>query len=216
MNLFKSKKSSNKVIIKTPDINISEIYEAFDTASDKHLKEIQDTISKHTNNQLNPIPYKELAIKLGFYNANNICEYNKLKNGIADECRTINDLEHIAKDLCYFKQTYPQYKIINKSDINKICQKYNLTFGSTGTYNGDISPMILNTIAYFDKSTIHETDLLFNYYANNQKELIDSFTICAPTDYMSFNPIVNPNTPNIIIALYPLRDYYYVIVHADY
>lgn len=125
---------------------IEQIHNEFNTAGDLLLKEansiLEKTIEKDEIDKIN---------LLRKFNFNNVPELQNISKKIDDKKKAKEIL--IATNEISLR--YPQYKIIHKSDIEKICKKYNLVYGEVELYKGFVP---LKNLKEMDNFKLHEDD----------------------------------------------------------
>lgn len=146
-NLFSS--SSSKITAKqsTNEI-IQEIHETFYTEVNRLLDQAKVSVSNETTKQELIEKCKRLKA-LGFTNTKEVqeaqIEINRLK-----EISIINsEKDKIIRAINYFSVKYPNYKFITEESVKKICEKYNLVYGSVDRYIGTVPDKNLKQIEEF-------------------------------------------------------------------
>lgn len=140
-----NKNNNNEVVVKEPVYNkkktvneiIDEIHESFYTEVDKLLANAK--ILKSTDTQLEDLIKKAEQLKsLGFINTKECkeaqVEINRL-NILKEENNSKNNL---VDAINYFTNKYPLYKFITEESVKKICNKYNLVYGTVDNYLGTV------------------------------------------------------------------------------
>lgn len=138
--MFNLKKSIKKVqqSFKDPQTIVAEIHEAFDTATDKLLKEAKDILAGSFD-----IEKGKRLKKVGFVMAKKVKESENL-------IRQKNNSENLAKQIEYYKTFYPNNKFITEQEVKRICQKYGLLFAEAVYYISDVPEKNLLEIESFN------------------------------------------------------------------
>jgi hypothetical protein len=139
---------------KTTNEIIEEIHETFYTEVDRLLAEAK--ILKSTETNLQPLLDKVERLKaLGFTNTKECKEAES-------EIKRLKSIEHenlskerIKEAIEYFSVKYPNNKFITEQSVKKICEKYNLVYGTIDKYIGTVPDKNLVEIANFK---IHDED----------------------------------------------------------
>lgn len=119
------------------NVSVQEIHDAFDSASERLLKEAEEILLK-----LPDTSKGERMAKLGFYSTP---EATKHSNTAHEK----NRAEKLANQIRYFQTFYPNNKFITEEMVENICNKYGLLFGASGRYIGDIPEKNLTEIENF-------------------------------------------------------------------
>lgn len=135
MNLFKSEQAV-----------IAEIHNAFDTAQERLLQDAQSILDSVKPDE---ITEEELAARLravGFSGTPTVRRVeqaeksNKQKESI--RVKTKGEAELIQ----YYKSTYPFLKFLTESELDRICDKYNLIHAPVGNFIGEVPEKNLRDI----------------------------------------------------------------------
>lgn len=139
-----------KMAVTPTETLVREIHNEFDTAADKLLEEAQGIIAKGLTSQK-----ADLAKKLKDAGFTNVGMVAKLK----DEQEKITLAEDQARVVSKYKEKYPDYKFIFRSQVKVICQKYGLVMGTAEAYIGTIPVKNIEEISSFrvDKEDIWYT-----------------------------------------------------------
>lgn len=128
-----------KVLQKKQSVNeiIEEIHNTFDTEVDRLLAEANISRSLDTDKQALIDKCRRLRM-LGFKNTKEIveaeAEINRL-NALKEENKSKQEL---IRAIEYFSVKYMNYKFITEESVLKICQKYNLIYGTIDRYIGTV------------------------------------------------------------------------------
>lgn len=157
--------SPHKPYDKTKSVNelIEEIHESFYTEVDKLLASAKLVNSLDTNKQVLIDKCRRLEA-LGFTNTKEVQEARieiQRLNLLKEENRKKNELTDAIN---YFSFKYPNYKFITEESVKKICEKYNLIYGSTDRYIGTVPDKNLKHIEDFKISEDDECYVLFERY----------------------------------------------------
>jgi hypothetical protein len=152
--IFKTKvKESIKPVQKklsVAEINkiIDEIHDTFNTEVDRLLEQANIKVDNSTDKAEILAKAKKLEA-LGFGNSLTVKEADvenyRLSN--INASNKIND--ELKEAILYFSAKYPYYKFITEDSIGKICEKYNLVFGSVKDFIGDVPDKNLQEIENF-------------------------------------------------------------------
>ena len=126
-------------------------------------------------------------LDLGFASHPDVSRYRDIlrnREGIETSNKQKSDL---SQCISYFQQKYPNHKFITMEAIEKLCNKYSLSFGPIYKYIGEIPSKNLEHMASFnidveDKAYIKEQygrDHEYELYSHN-KGKIAPWLICAP------------------------------------
>jgi hypothetical protein len=127
---------------------VAEIHETFNTEVDRLLEEA---------NILKPSPKVDTELinkadrlsALGFSNTKETQLASKISN-ILDSVNKVNhEKQKLKEAITYFSNKYPLYKFITEESVKKICEKYNLIYGSVNKYIGTVPDKNLLEIENF-------------------------------------------------------------------
>jgi hypothetical protein len=138
---------------------IEEIHESFYTEVDKLLAEAKVSKSLDTDKQ-DLIDKCNRLKALGFTNTKEVKEAEseiERLNRLKAENQAKNNL---TEAINYFSFKYPHYKFITEDSVKKICQKWNLIYGTIDNYIGNVPDKNLKHIEDFK---IDETDDCYSY-----------------------------------------------------
>lgn len=163
-----------KELIKSMNEVIEEIHDTFYTEVDRLLYNAK--ISKSLDTDKQDLIDKFARLKaLGFTNTKEVKDAEL-------EIERINNLKienEANKDLTeainYFGLKYPNYKFITQDSVKKICEKYNLVYGTIDKYIGTVPDKNLKHIEEFK---IKEEDCLYvlnKYFYGMRFNRIDSY-----------------------------------------
>ena len=119
------------------NISVQEIHDAFDSASEKLLKEAEEILAK-----LPDTSKGERMAKLGFHNTPDATKHSNIN-------LEKNRADKLATQIRYFQTFYPNNKFITEQVVQQICNKYGLLFGDSARYIGDIPEKNLTEIENF-------------------------------------------------------------------
>ncbi len=154
---IKSLFSNNLEVKAKPSTNeiIQEIHDTFYTEVDRLLNEAKISVSNETTKQELIDKCKRLKA-LGFTNTKEVQEAQIEINRL-EEINKINlNKESLVRAINYFSIKYPNYKFITEDSVKKICEKYNLVYGTVNRYIGTIPDKNLKHIEEFK---INENDI---------------------------------------------------------
>lgn len=135
-----NKQSTNEII--------QEIHDAFYTEVDRLLNEAKISVSNETTKQELIDKCKRLKA-LGFTNTKEVQEAQIEINRL-NEISQINETkEKLVRAINYFSVKYPNYKFITEESVKKICEKYNLVYGTIDKYIGTVPDKNLKQIEEF-------------------------------------------------------------------
>ena len=139
-----TKKQSTKVEAiepASPNITVEQIHNEFNTACDRLLKEAYDIIAKADEKVISK--GNDLR-QLGFSNAVGVKEAILAKN-ITDKQKVIANLIKSYERISHL------YKFITRSEVEKLCAKYNLVCGPLNCYTGFVPQKNLDEYKAFVK-----------------------------------------------------------------
>jgi hypothetical protein len=159
MKIFNKK----QVIEKTTKEIIEEIHETFYSEVDKLLLEAKIMNTIETDRQ--PLLDKSIRLeKIGFGQSKE-CKEAKKEIERLDKLKLENlNKETLIEAINYFSFKYPQYKFITEDSVKKICEKYNLIYGSVGRYTGEIPTKNLEDMEKFSISDEDKCYLMITRY----------------------------------------------------
>jgi hypothetical protein len=88
----------------------------------------------------------------------------------------------------YLNFKYPQYRIISKESVEKLCEKYNLVFADSNAYTGTIPNRNLKEISNFK---IKDEDKSFEIISESRNIFIASYQECIDNNYTKGNCYIN-------------------------
>ena len=123
-------------MFKSQERLIAEIHNEFDTAQERLLEEANQLLAS-----LSPQPegIAERLKRIGFSNTPTV----KRVEAIQQEKKMAEDQ---AKLILYYKQTYPFLKFLTESELERICDKYNLIFAKVDRYVKEVPEKNLRDI----------------------------------------------------------------------
>ncbi len=130
--MFKLFKRKEKEVIDT-EVLIEEIHLEFDTAADKLLEKAKEAID---NRHVDVNTLQDLK-QLGFNNCKSVKEAELV---VINQKETQQKLDYIIQA----QQKWPLYKFITYEKVIELCKKYNLAFGITENYTGEIPKRCIN------------------------------------------------------------------------
>jgi hypothetical protein len=173
INLFGKKENKNQVATiadlkgKTTAEVIEEIHETFYTEVDRLLASAKIANSLDTDKQ-ELIDKCERLKAIGFDNTKEVREAEGEIRRLQDLKTENEQKKNLVNAINYFSFKYPNYKFITEESVKKICQKYNLIYGSIGRYIGTVPDENLKHIENFkvledDECYISETIAFFPF-----------------------------------------------------
>lgn len=164
---FKKKisRTANNVMLMTRSNNeiIEEIHNSFYTEVDKLLAESK--ISKSLDTDKQDLIDKCTRLKnLGFTNTKEVKEAElEIKRIEALKIENENKTS-LIQAINYFSFKYPHYKFITEDSVKKICEKYNLIYGTIDRYIGTVPSKNLKQMEDFyikdvDKAAISYSEI---------------------------------------------------------
>jgi len=207
---------------------IEQIHDSFEVASDVMIKKAE---TKLANTKTDDLALRKE--RLGFGQAKGVKE-----NQTA--LKEKEEYDEMLKNVLYFQQSYPQFKVIHESQVEEICKKYNLVLGGADLYRGDIPEKNIKEIENFQKGSIKEQDLKYidigATWGGSPESTYSTYLSCkdchfsgsyiiSHTDYSICAPLKDMDTkgqklngyklereiPDPVV-LFPLRDKFYAIV----
>lgn len=128
-SLLKEAKELRNKIDNPVKVSVADIHNEFDIAADTALYAAQIIIDKGFDEYR-----KEMADKMklaGFVNT-------PLVKSVDEEQSIITRAIERANIILKFKKKYPKYKFIFTEQVQEICKKYGLIFGTSDAYKGTI------------------------------------------------------------------------------
>lgn len=117
-----------KNLFKSSDVIVQQIHDEIDQAQDNLLAEAKKIIYEKEKEFGENVEEKSKRLALlGFMKS----EVVRQADGLV---KTKQDAELIG----YYKQNYPFQKFITESEMNRICEKYNLIYAPVGNYIKDV------------------------------------------------------------------------------
>lgn len=118
-------------------VTVEQIHNEFDTAPERLLRVANEIIGnkghvKQTHQQILE-SYKKFE-SLGFTNTPTA---KKLKQGIDElsvEAKGLSLVEQEVEDILYYKRTYPFLKFLTEKELDRICNKYGLSYAPVDRY----------------------------------------------------------------------------------
>lgn len=166
---------------KTTEELIQEIHDTFYTEVDRLLEfaKIQKPIET-TEEQTNIVVKANKLKRLGFSKTKEVAISKEIVKN-EKKIKTENETkQQLIETINYFSTKYPQYKFITEESVKKICQKYNLIYGTVDRYQGNVPDKNLSEI---EKFVIDENDCSY------QEKIIirDSYSLTMRESYKYFN-----------------------------
>lgn len=122
---------------KDPNVIVAEIHEAFDSATDRLLKEAKKILAEEKN-----VEKGERLMSLGF-------NYAKSAQEAQQEKSKTGWFKEVAKNIEYYQSHYPNNKFITEEVVAGICKKYGLLCGFAYWYVGEVPDKNLSEIELF-------------------------------------------------------------------
>ncbi|HQV53945.1 MAG TPA: hypothetical protein PLX17_00440 [Chitinophagaceae bacterium] len=119
------------------NVLVAQIHSDFDTATERLLNEAKSILAKNIDTSKG-----EALRKLGFVSS-------KPSIDSAEDIRTKQESEQLAKHIEYYSTFYPNSKFITEKEVEKICKKYGLLCGNVGYYIGDVPDKNVTEISKF-------------------------------------------------------------------
>lgn len=160
---------STAVFKKDTNAIVEEIHNEFNTVGERILQVAKQWTEEPTPEQKAEIDKVKRLKKLGFTKAANTQDV-KLQNII----NKVETAEKLAADVMYYQRLYPLNRFITETAIEIICKKYNLIFGGSDRYKGDIPEKNLIEIENFKMNS--------NDDRNSGRGM--DMSICAPQSDM--------------------------------
>lgn len=146
-NLFSSSSSKITANQSTNEI-IQEIHETFYTEVNRLLDQAKVSVSNETTKQELIEKCKRLKA-LGFTNTKEVKEAQIEINRLNEISQINESKDKLVRAINYFSVKYPNYKFITEESVKKICEKYNLVYGSVDRYIGTVPDKNLKQIEEF-------------------------------------------------------------------
>lgn len=152
---------------------IQEIHNSFDNAQDELLSQAKAIIESCENND--HLSKAERLKAIGFTQTELVKSAEKQKQRLVE---SRSDAELVE----YYKQNYPFQKFLKESQLDEICEKYNLVYAPVSKYLKDVPEKNLRDIENAtdlkegDSVGIEKTYELINRYKTN-KDRFDKFNL---------------------------------------
>lgn len=136
MNIFKSEQQI-----------IAEIHDAFDSAQERLLEEATRIIKEsEPKGIIKEIDVAERLKKVGFTQTQLVRNVDSQLKDRDSKNRIIVENREQAELIQYYKRTYPFMKFLTESELDRICDKYNLIHAPVANYIGDVPEKNLRDI----------------------------------------------------------------------
>lgn len=153
---------------KTQDELVLEIHNEFDTAQDRLLQEANDFMAFLNVQSETDIERKAEQLKrLGFVNSEVVKKAETITTERAKTQQKIVESQEQAELIQYYKFNYPFQKFLTESELERICNKYNLVFASVDRYKKDVPQKNLDEIS--NATQLKEKDIEEDVYTINLK-----------------------------------------------
>lgn len=165
LSLFKKQQNTNAIIEEIHNSFYSEVELLLDSA--KNYNNIETT-------KQGLIDKTERLKKLGFKNTKEIQEANNELTRIHLLKKENEKKQDLFKAINYFSFKYPQYKFITEDSIIKLCEKYNLVYGTVDKYIGTIPDYNLEQLEKFvidkkDECYVREQMILSKFFGTRNE-----------------------------------------------
>lgn len=126
---------------------IDQIHNEFDTAQDRLLQQANEILNK-------PVDMKETAIesigerlkKVGFVNVPTAKKSEEIKTKKNATIKQLVETREQAELIEYYKRSYPFLKFLTESELDRICEKYNLVYAPAANYIEEVPEKNLRDI----------------------------------------------------------------------
>lgn len=175
-NFKKPERSVNEII--------EEIHNTFDTEVDRLLADAKISRSLDTDKQ-HLIDKRNRLKRLGFENTKEILEADKEIERLNALAKENESKRNLIDAIEYFSVKYMNYKFITEESVLKICQKYNLIYGTIDRYIGTVPDKNLKHIEDFkikkeDACYIQEES--FSFRSRSIRSIVDFKEVRSHTD----------------------------------
>lgn len=122
-----------------PAKTIQRIHDEFDSAQDNLLRQAEKVLSEIELNKPDEIELIGDRLRvLGFTSTPKALQSGKIKEKRAKQQEILVKTEQEANLIRYYKQTYPFLKFLTESELNRICEKYDLVYAPVGAYKEEV------------------------------------------------------------------------------
>ncbi len=153
---------------------IEEIHESFYTEVDRLLQEAKISKSNYTTKQSLIDKCNRLKAQ-GFTKTAEVVEAEVEIERLNKIERENKDKQDLVEAINYFSFHYPNYKFITEESVKKICEKYNLIYGSVDRYIGTVPDKNLKHIEDFkikEEDELWEYSLTFRSWGNTETKRV--------------------------------------------
>lgn len=186
-NLFKNSSKPVEVVVESKvNFNrpmneiVEEIHESFFTEVDRLLKEARISKSLDTDKQ-SLIDKCEKLRSLGFTNTKEVKEA-EIEISRLEALRKENESKkELIEAINYFGFKYPNYKFITEDSVKKICNKYNLIYGSVRKYIGTVPDKNIKQMQEFN---IKKEDMA--YWVENRRRYVSIYSNESSADIIDY------------------------------
>lgn len=144
---------------------IEEIHQTFYTEVDRLLEVAKVSHSLETDMQ-DAIDKSARLKALGFTNTKEVKKAELEESRLWQLSVANEEKAKLIKAINYFSFKYPQYKFITEDSVNRICDKYNLIYGSIENYIGSVPDENLAKMEEFkikEEDECYQKTLKFSY-----------------------------------------------------
>lgn len=140
-------------------VTIEQIHAEFDSAQDRLLQQAMDIIPAHTedNSAAVVLETAERLKRLGFTNTALVKKANDVLKEKEEKNRVVVNNKEQADVIQYYSQNYPFLKFLTESELDRICEKYNLIYAPTSNYIKDVPEKNLKEIENAQKLNNEDT-----------------------------------------------------------
>lgn len=136
---------------KTTKEVVEEIHETFYTEVDRLLASAKISNSLETDKQ-DLIDKSRRLKEIGFHGAREVGEANAEAARLYALEQENEEKRELVEAIKYFSFKYPNHKFITEKSVKKICEKYNLVYGTIDRYTGSVPDKNLRHIEDFSVS----------------------------------------------------------------
>lgn len=134
-------------LFKSPNKIIAEIHHEFDTAEDRLLKQAESIIASTEVPDYSKIEGKAARlVSLGFVKSEEVIAAKHYSKHRAEKNKLVVSTKKQAELIQYYKQKYPFQKFLTESELDRICEKYNLIYAPVKNYKGVVPEKNLTDI----------------------------------------------------------------------
>jgi len=177
----------------TTEEKVKQIHQEFHTSfqvAEEQLMNVINKLQEKVSGYQKPED-QEVYQNLGsiFPNSKSVVTRNNSQNVVKKFNVDLNDYLLFKKEVTFFKESYPQYKLISYAQVDEILRKWDLYVGPTGKYVEQIPPQNGKEIVDYLKINISrarttiDTPLCATPFSQDYCRGFSNLYICAPLSH---------------------------------